>query len=154
MFDGLLCIDLPQDTHLIGYADDTLIISHSDNTDILELRLNESLFRVKKWLDQKCIQLAVHKTEKVLVTDRRAFRFLYVLLEGKHIVWGRQIIYLGVEIDHRLNFGPHINKMADKAANTGACLARLMSNVHGPKEKKRRMISGVVHSRMLYAAPV
>lgn len=154
MYDELLNIDLPQDTLLIGYADDTLIISHSDNVDPLERHLNEALSRINRWLDKRRLQMAVEKTEAVLVTDKRAFNFPCITSNGVSISWSRQITYLGVEIDHRLSFGPHICKTADKAATIGSNLSRLMPNIGGPKEAKRRLISSAVISKMLYAAPV
>ena len=154
VYDDLLRIALPRDTYLIGYADDTMVISHGINTELLETRLNEALYRVKKWMDKKQLQIAVEKTEAVLITDRRSFAFPNIVLDNVGIAWRRQITYLGVEIDHRLSFGPHISKMADKAAKAGSNLARLMPNLGGPKEVKRRVISSVVHSKMLYAAPV
>ena len=154
LYDDILNINLPNNTQLIGYADDTLIISHSDNIKVLELRVNEALFRVKRWLDRRRLQMAAQKTEAVLITDRRAFHFPDIRLGEECIQWKRQITYLGVEIDHRLSFGPHISAMAGKAARTGSNLARMLPNVGGPREAKRRTISGVVHSQLLYAAPV
>lgn len=154
MFDGLLRLDLPEDSRLIGYADDTLIVCHSDSVPLLEMKVNETLFRVKRWLDRKHLEMALEKTEAVLVTDKRAFKYPCIYLGDNQIIWKKQITYLGVEIDQRLCFGPHIRKMADKAAETAANIARMMPNLGGPKEAKRRLIASVAHSKMLYAAPV
>ena len=35
----------------------------------------------------------------------------------------------------------------------GANLARLLPNIVGPREAKRRLVASVVHSKLLYAAP-
>ena len=73
MYDDILSIEQPRDTQLIGYADDTLIVI----VTILSCweRLNETLIRIKRWLDKKILQMAVQKTEAVLITDRRVFTF-------------------------------------------------------------------------------
>ena len=154
MYDKLLRIETPIDSQLIGYADDTLIICHSDNVDILEMKVNETLFRVNRWLEKRLLHMAVEKTEAVLITDRRAFRFPNIRVGNANISWKRQITYLGVVIDHKLNFGPHVNITADKAAKTASNISRLMPNIGGPREAKRRLISSAAHSQMLYAAPV
>jgi len=61
--------------------------------------------------------------------------------------------YLGVTIDKSLLFKKHLSKAAAKAEKVGTQLARLMPNVGGPRENRRRLLSTVVHSVLLYGAP-
>lgn len=51
------------------------------------------------------------------------------------------IYYLGVELDNKLNFGPHIILAAEKE------ISRLMPNFNGPSEVKRRLLMSVMHSK-------
>jgi len=44
--------------------------------------------------------------------------------------------------------------VAKKASRSAAALARLMPNVRGPGQWKRKFLSTVVESQLLYAAPV
>lgn len=74
---------------------------------------------MKRWHDRRLLHMAVEITEAVLVMDHRAFRTPNIRLEEANINWRRQITYLGIVLDHRLNFEPHINKIADKAMRTG-----------------------------------
>lgn len=154
VYDGLLEMDMPANTSLIGFADDTIIACCGTNVDIIEIRANEALLRVKRWLDSRQLQMAIEKTDAVLITDRRPGRLPRIVIDGVQIAWKKHIRYLGVELDHRLKFGPHINSMASKASEVGNYLSRLMPNNRGPKEAKRRLLASVVHSKMLYAAPV
>ncbi|XP_050064771.1 uncharacterized protein LOC126553675 [Aphis gossypii] len=62
--------------------------------------------------------------------------------------------YLGMIIDKSLLFKSHLKKAAAKAEGIGMQLARLMPNVGGPREDRRRLLSLVVHSVLLYGAPV
>ncbi|KAJ8932822.1 hypothetical protein NQ314_014407 [Rhamnusium bicolor] len=64
------------------------------------------------------------------------------------------IKYLGVWMDKNMTFNEHITRMANRAGETVAALGRLMPNVGGPKASKRRTMSSVAHSIMLFAAPV
>ena len=138
---------------MIGFADDTLIVSASDNVDILELKVNESLRRAKRWLVGRGLKMALQKTE-VLVTDRRSFRMPKIELEGTEVKWKNQVTYLGVDLDRKLNFRHHVIKAISKAIESRGNISRLMPNVEGPREVKRRILASVFHSKLLYAAPV
>ena len=47
MYDGFLRLDLPAGTSIIGFADDTLVVCAAEDVRILELRVNERLWREK-----------------------------------------------------------------------------------------------------------
>ena len=64
---------------IIGFADDALVCD-ADDVRILELRINESLWRAKRWLDSRCLKMAPEKTEALLVTDRRSFQYPKIVL--------------------------------------------------------------------------
>ena len=59
-----------------------------------------------------------------------------------------------MQIDSKLRFTQHVNIVSNKAAATVAALARLMPNVEGPSELKRRLLNSVIHSKILYGAEV
>lgn len=62
--------------------------------------------------------------------------------------------YLGVIIDDQWNFHEHVLYTAGKAGAMIDALTRLLPNLRGPSEHRRRFYSSVVHSVMMYAAPV
>ena len=45
MYDDFLRMDLPAGTSIIGFADDAVVVCAADNVGILELRINDSLWR-------------------------------------------------------------------------------------------------------------
>ena len=93
MYDDFLRMDLPSGTSIIGSADDALVVCAADNVGILELRINDSLWRAKRWLDSRGLKMAPEKTEASLVTDRRSEDPKIVL--GEHeIDWKKSIKYL------------------------------------------------------------
>ena len=61
-------------------------------------------------------------------------------------------MYLGVQLDRRFSFGEHLQIATAKAIKCGPALSRLMPNVGGPREAKRRLVASVVNSKLLYAA--
>lgn len=54
----------------------------------------------------------------------------------------------------RLSFVIHVSSAAAGAKKDAAVLKRLMPNVGGPSQAKRRLLMSVVHSRLLYDAVV
>ena len=153
MYDDFLRMDLPSGTSIIGFADEALVVCAADNIGILELRINDSPWRAKRWLDRRGLKMAPEKTEALLVTDRRSFQYPRIVLGEHEKEWRTSIKYLGVQLDRRLSFGEHLRITSAEAIQCGANLARLMPNIGGPREAKR-LVANVVHSKLLYAAPV
>lgn len=65
-----------------------------------------------------------------------------------------QVKYLGIILDSRMSFRPHFEAVIPKAEGILRSLSRLLPNLHGPAEGKRRLYSSVIHSVLLYGAPV
>ena len=59
-----------------------------------------------------------------------------------------------VQFDRMLIFSEYLQIATAKAIQYGANLARLMPNIGGPREAKRKLVTRLVHSKLLYAAPV
>ena len=153
MYDDFLRMDLPAGTSIIGFGHDALMCA-ADDVRILELRINESLWRAKRWLDIRGLKMAPEKTETLLVTDKRSFKYPRIVLGEHEVEWKTSIKYLGVQLDRRLSFGKHLKIASAKAIQCGANLARLMPNIGGPREAKRRLVVSVVLSKLLYVASV
>ena len=154
IYDDFLRMDLPAGVSIIGFADFALAVCAADDSGILELRINESLWRAKRWLDSRGLKMAPEKTKALLVTDRRSFQYSRIVLGEHEVEWKTSINYLGVQLDRRLSFSEHLRIAAAKAFQCGANLARLMPNIGGPREAKRRLVARVVYSKLLCAAPV
>lgn len=62
--------------------------------------------------------------------------------------------YLGAMLDSRWNFKCHFQYIESKIAKVTKAFCRIMPNLRGPGEKKRRLYAGVLTSVAMYAAPV
>ena len=87
MYDDFLRMDLPAGTSIIGFADDALVVCAADLVKILELRINDSLWRAKRWLDSTGLKMGPKKTQALLVTDRRFFQYPKIALGEHEIEW-------------------------------------------------------------------
>lgn len=77
-----------------------------------------------------------------------------VYLNGIHVPLKRCIKHLGIIVDENLRYDAHIQVAADKARKMMTALGRLMLNLGGPKEPRRRLLVGVLQYVLLYGAPV
>ena len=82
MYDDFLCMDLPAGTSIIGFADDALVVCAADDVRILELRINESVWQAKRWLDSRCLKMAPEKTSRVVGSIKVAYDSSVIRLLG------------------------------------------------------------------------
>lgn len=63
--------------------------------------------------------------------------------------------YLGIYLDRQLRGSEHIQAVVVKASKMPASIARILSNIHGPKEaRQRRIIMSASESISLYGVSV
>lgn len=156
MYDGVLRMRLEEGLCTVAYADDLAVIIEADSPDEVVRKGNVAMEQIAKWMRENGLELAPQKTEMVILKGRRRKnRELIRLSMGETIIETKRMVkYLGVHLDDNLSFGKHIERVCAKAERLVGALNRLLPNVKGPKEEKRRVYAGVVESIMLYAAPI
>ena len=70
------------------------------------------------------------------------------------IEWSRSVTHLGIQVDSSLRYEDQVDKTVEKTVNTVMALSRLMPNIGGSREMKRRLLNSVIHAKMLYGAPI
>lgn len=76
-----------------------------------------------------------------------------IVINGIEIKATKNIKYLGLKLDPKLNFTEHAKIIAAKASEAVKKLSRILSNVSMARSAKRRLLSSVVQSILLYRAP-
>lgn len=154
LYDDLFRLDLPYGVIPIGYADDVAITITAKTENELMGKGNAALGIVEKWLTNRKLELAPSKSEAVILTRKRKIKEIRFEVKGEPITPVGAIKYLGVWLDTKMSFKEHIRRVSEKVGKTTSALARLMPNIDGPKASKRRILISVVHSKILYAAPI
>lgn len=153
-YDGLLRLEMPQDSILVGYADDVAAVIVARDIDLAQLKLNQVMRRLTEWMSDHKLVLAEHKTEIVMLTRKRINTLVPMQVGQTIINTSRSTKYLGVTLDTKLTFWAHIQRVTDKAAKIVTALSRLMGNIKGPKPSKRRLLMTTVQSVLLYGAEI
>lgn len=154
MYDGLLRTEMPEGVGIVAFADDIAVMIVGKTSHDIEISGNEALRRVKNWLDRSGLELAVQKTEAVFFSRRRRPLLPRLMLEGFEVPLSKSLRYLGIQLDRRLSFGEHVELASAKASGVAQQIGRLMPNVGGPKSGRRKLLHEVVHSALLYGAPI
>jgi len=152
-YDSVMRLQLPVGTELLGFADDTMVIVSGATITELEQKTNEVLCRVSGEIRRLGQPLAVNKTEAVLFTYKYNHGNPALLLDGQALVLKQQMKYLGMVVDRKLSFKEHTSEAAAKAERTAKLLSRLMPNIGGPKQLRRKLYVAVTQSILLYGAP-
>lgn len=153
-YDGLLRLRLPPRSRLIGFADDVAVVITRHPTEELERTAATVIDGVIDWMKDHGLELATTKTEAIVLTARKAFRSPCLTVGEHAMTAGKTLKYLGVWLDPRRTFTGHLREVSKRAGKSAAAVARLMPNMGGPSAAKRRLLTTVAESRLLYAAPV
>lgn len=121
-------------------------------TDRINNRVNEVLNRILRL----GLLVATEKTDIVIFYNRgmKPKEDLFIRIGEDRVKIGNSFKYLGIMFDSRLNFVTHFQYVATKVSKIAQALNRLMPNLRGPGERKRRLYAFIVASVILYGAPI
>jgi len=155
-YDRVLRVNLPEDCSVLGYADDTVLLAAADGAISATLKANRGLQILMRVVDDLGLTLAANKTRAMIFSKiKKDVNMMYGLEIGN--VWipiKDSFKYLGMIVDGNWSFYPHAEYILKRAERTFVELIRLMPNLHGPAECKRKLYSNVIHSILLYGSPV
>jgi len=124
--------------------------------DVIKYNANALIKRTLKRINFLGLEVAPEKTEAVLFRrGRHGCEAISSIRVGSVAIRPQDHMkYLGVILDSKLNFKQHFIYIDGKVGKVNRALGRLMPNLRGPTERKRRLYAGIVASVVLYAAPV
>ncbi len=117
-------------------------------------KLNQVMIRTQAWLDLHNIQLTTEKTELLLLTNKHVPLEISMQTTTDILKTQKAVNYLGVRLDPRLTFWVQIQHAAGKAAKITSQLSRLMANIGGPSQEKRKLLMSTTISVLLYGAEI
>lgn len=130
------------------------MIARGRNTEeaarFAEVRANVLINRI----EELGLKVAVEKTEAMVFRKKKGSLVIQLDIGGKEISTKLSMKYLGVIIDGEWNMRDHFKYVMEKSRTIINNIGRLMPNLGGPRESRRRFYNYVVHSVILYPAPV
>lgn len=155
-FNGVL--DLTEDakgSNILCYADDTLIVVTGRRCKLTCVKASLLVNRVINRIRRLGLSVATEKTEAILFRGKNIEGLLNSISIGDTMVnFQPSIEYLGIMVDVSWTFSSHFKYVMDKTERVVLALNRLMPNLRGPDERRRRLYMNVVMLVILYGAPV
>ena len=133
-------MEMPHCCFLIRYSDDVAALITARDVEAAQLRLGQVMCRVRRWMLDHGLELAMAKTEIVLITKKRILRLFSVRIGDVTAHTKAAVKYLRVMLDMRLTFWEQIRRGADKATEVTASLTRVIANIGRPRPCERRLL--------------
>lgn len=152
-YDCVLRLRMLPGCTLACYADTLLFSAARTVTEVKEL-VERQLRRLIPYIESLGLSIFETKTEAAIFHFRGTANYPRIRVGGALIRVGPQLKYLGVILDTRLTFSQHFSYVEAKTKKVLRGLIKLMPNLRGPLETKRRLYFNVVLSILLYGSPV
>jgi len=151
--------DLPPHSHhveLALYPDDTAIIATSRKPSLLVSYLESYLNELQRWLSDWRIAINVTKGTSIIFAraGRRFIQPLPLTLFGEPIEWVDTTRYLGVNLDTRLAWSPHIDQVRRRTAQRMGMLGSLLNRKSDLSVRNGVLLyKRLIRPQMDYACP-
>lgn len=136
------------------FADDKLSLTASYRISAITKRLHQTYEANKRFFNKWKVNLNPGKTEAIIFTKRRPVINSNIYCDGNLINWSKKVKYLGVVLDHKLNFGEHIKYLNHKAIGNLITLYPIFKNKFLNVHSKLILYKSLVRSAFSYACPV
>jgi Reverse transcriptase (RNA-dependent DNA polymerase) len=146
----------PPPPHVIYgiFADDVTALAMAVRAETAVERGQVALDSAAAWYTMWRMGLNASKTCATLFSHYQRQDLTPFRLHGKDVNWSSTNNCLGVLLDKRLTFGPHISMVVAKATGKQASLYPLLRSSTMSVETKLRLYTAVIRPSMIYAAPV
>ncbi|XP_046619808.1 uncharacterized protein LOC124304981 [Neodiprion virginianus] len=157
-FDGVLRVRREEGCDVLCYADDTLVLSSAGDMATAIVLAEVQVATVVRRINRLGLTVSATKTQVVAITKGREWRHWAtqspcLRVGGEAVAVSSYMQYLGITLDARLNFREHFARVESKVAKSTRALFRLMPNLRGPTEQRRRLYAEVIYAIILYGAP-
>lgn len=146
--------------HKALYADDTALFCAGRSPTTVAKTLQTAVTALANWFRKWRLEINPEKSQAVMFTRRTARSYSIdsipsLKIFNKPVTWTRQAKYLGVTLDDRLSFAPHIKQVRARAAFVmGRLHCLLNSRSRMPLSSKVRLYTTCIRPIMTYASVV
>ncbi|XP_069361305.1 uncharacterized protein [Maniola hyperantus] len=153
ILDSLLNKLTSDEVYCQAFADDVVLVISGHDMNAMEQKTNEILGGVTRWGKRNKLNFAAHKTNAMLITKKLKCGTPNLHMGNSRINLVEEIKLLGLIIDRRLTFKPHISAICKKTADIYkqlACAAKVTWGLN--REITRTIYVAVIEPIVLYAA--
>ena len=155
LYDEILLLDLPDNCELVGFADDLMLLCRANNIQLLEYITNLAIKTIINWSISVKLKFNEMKSRYMLCSRKRKPINIKLYMNQEELLEVNSIKYLGVEIDKKLNWRKHLNRISTKINMINNKLVSIARNSWGLKtDIVNTIYRGAIEPIILYAVDV
>ncbi|KAI5754342.1 hypothetical protein M8J77_007902 [Diaphorina citri] len=131
--DELLNLLTSNGYEVIGYADDIVIIIRGKYEEVISDLMQNALNITARWCRSNGLSINPNKMTIVPFTRKRRLNIRAPNIEGTVVELSNEVKYLGITLDHKLNWNKHLEKISKKATAATWTCRRLFGRTWGLK---------------------
>ena len=113
---SLLITSNPKPDFTQGFADDLVTAFTGEHLPTLIGHMQRTVDIISNWCKDNGLELSPHKTSLVLFTRKRKFSIdTPITIDGHTLSYSKDVRYLGVILDQKLNWTKHVDTVTSKA---------------------------------------
>ena len=113
---SLLINSNPKPDFTQGFADDLVTAFTGEHLPTLIGHMQRTVDIISNWCKDNGLELSPHKTSLVLFTRKRKFSIdTPITIDGHTLSYSKDVRYLGVILDQKLNWTKHVDTVTSKA---------------------------------------
>ena len=140
---------MPAGSHLVGNADDVAAIIMVQNVENAKKQVNQVIIRKKSWFEDKVLKLATEKTALIFLSRKWIPFEIDITMCDTTLTTRKVVNYLGIQLAF---WAQKYRHAAIKAAKVTSLHSGLMANIDGPIQSRRRLITAMMNSILLYGS--
>ena len=138
-----------------GFADDTKLLAPALEFDDAFKNAQWALDNATKWAERIGVKFSPEKTSVMVFTKSNFTPNRQLSLYGTPIKWSTETNYLGITIDHKLNFNLHLERKISSCKRKLMMLHNVFANTWGPKPRITKWAyTGIVRPSLIYGSIV
>jgi ribonuclease HI len=154
-FDEVLELFDRDPIHVCGYADDLVLIGRGKDPNAIRDNLQRAIRKVTDWGHLRGLKFSATKSIAVMFTRRVKWECPPLSMNGKSMEWTKTVKYLGVTLDDKLYWGPHILEKVSKAKKKLFMYKQVAGKHFGPQPQYMRWLyTGIIRPSLCYGAAV
>ena len=137
----------------VGYADDCCILMGGTDQSHMVARVQRAINKLITWGNTCGLRFNHSKTVAILFASNNKKFKRHIRIDSNNIPYSDTVKYLGLTLDSKLSWGPHIKQKAIACKRFLYMVARVARDAYGPSPKIMRWsYLSVVRPMMTYGA--
>lgn len=144
---------IPNDTKFELFADDLVLYTKNRNINTITGKLQSAINNLQTWCMETGFKFSPNKTKAIVFTNKRLINLNPLIIHNTNIQYVKQIRFLGMILDSKLKWSPHIDNVKRECSQRNNLLKTLGHQKWGAEKETLIMIyKALIRSKLDYGS--